>query len=64
MFVGIYSRLRVVVKFSHWISSSCSSVLMLLFCLPISAMSRLKSPHRVCIWLGCAVTWSVIAVLR
>ena len=45
-------------------SSSCGGVLLLLFCLPISAMSRLKSPHRMCMWFGCVVIWLVIAVLR
>ena len=64
MFVGIYSRLRVVVKFFHWMSSSCGGVLLLLFCLPISAISLLKSPHKMCVWFWCAVIWLVIAVLR
>ena len=50
MFVGIYSRLRVVVKFFHWMSSSCGGVVVLLFCLPLSAISLLKSPHR-CVYV-------------
>ena len=62
--VGIYSRLRVEVKFFHWMSSSCGGVLPLLFCRPVSAMSRLKSPHKMCIWFGCVFIWLVIAVLR
>ena len=64
MFVGIYSKLRVVVKSFHWISSSCGGVLMLLFYLLVSTMFCLKSPHRMCMWFGCVVIWSVIAVLR
>ena len=38
-----------MVKFFHWRSSPCGGVLMLLFYLPVSAMSRLKSPHKMCI---------------
>ena len=45
-FVGIYSRLRVVVKFFHWMSSSCGGVLLLLFCLLVNTIPLLKSPHR------------------
>ena len=37
---------------------------MLLFCLPLSAMSRLKSPHNAYMWLGCEVIWLVLSVLR
>ena len=37
---------------------------MLLFCLPLSAISQLKSPHSVYIWLGCIVIWLVISFLR
>ena len=47
MLVGIYSRLRDVVKFFHWKFSSCGGLLVLLFCRPLSAMSRLKSQHNV-----------------
>ena len=54
MFVGIYSKFRDVVKFFPWMSSSCGGVLVLLFCLPISGMSRLKSPHKMYVWFGCA----------
>ena len=61
MLVGIYSRLRDIVKFFHWKSSSCGGVLVLLFCLPLSAMSWLKSPHSVYMWLGCRVIWLVIS---
>ena len=64
MFVGIYSRLRIVVKFFHWMSSSCGGTLLLLFYLPVSAISLLKSPHKMCVWFGCAIIWLVIAVLR
>ena len=47
MLVGMYSRLRDVVKFFHWKSSSCGGVLVLLFCLLLSAISLLKSPQSV-----------------
>ena len=63
MFVGIYSKFRDVVKFFHWMSS-CDGVLVLLFCLPICAMSRLKSPHKMYVWFGCAAIWLVIVILR
>ena len=45
-------------------SSSCGGVLLWLFCLPMSAISRLKSPHKICMWLGCLVIWLEISVLR
>ena len=64
MFVGIYSKFRDVVKFFHWMSSSCGGVLVLLFCLPISAMSRLKSPHKMYVWFGCAAIWLAIVILK
>ena len=47
MLVVIYSKSRDVVKFFHWKSSSCGGVVVLLFCLPLSAISLLKSPHSV-----------------
>ena len=47
MLVVIYSKSRDVVKIFHWKSSSCGEVVMLLFCLPLSVMSLLKSPHSV-----------------
>ena len=34
---------------------------MLLFCLSLSAISRLKSPHSVYMWLGWVVIWLVIS---
>ena len=30
----------------------------------MSAMSRLKSPHRMYVWFGCAEIWLVMVVLR
>ena len=33
------------------------------FCRPISAMSLLKSPHRMCIWFGWLVVWFVMFVV-
>ena len=63
MLVGMYSRFRFVVKVFHWMSSSCGGVWLLLFCLPVSAISLLKSPHKMCVWFGCAFIWLVIVVL-
>ena len=63
MFVLMYSRLSESVKFLHWMSSSCGGVLVLLFCLPMSAISRLKSPHSIYVWLWCAEIWVVIVFL-
>ena len=37
---------------------------MLLFCLPLSAISQLKSSHNVYMLLGCMVIWLVISFLR
>ena len=64
MLVGMYSRLRDVVKYFHCRSSSWGGVLVLLVCLPRSAISLLKSPHSMYMWFGCVVIWLVISVLR
>ena len=36
----------------HSISSDCGGVVVYPFCRPIRAISLLKSPHRICVWLG------------
>jgi hypothetical protein len=51
---------RLFVNARHSISSACGGVVMYLFCLPIKAMSMLKSPHRMCMWLGWLVVCCVI----
>ena len=53
MLVGIYARDRLSVYVFHFRSSSCGGVNLCSFCLPISAISLLKSPHRIYVWFGC-----------
>ena len=36
----------------HSISSVCGGVVVYPFCRPIRAISLLKSPHKICVWLG------------
>jgi hypothetical protein len=47
VFVRMYSKFKDAVKILYCISSSCGGVLKLSFCLPISAISQLKSSHKV-----------------
>jgi hypothetical protein len=44
----------------HSIFSACGGVVMYSFCLPIRAMSLLKSPHSMCMWLGWLLVCCVI----
>lgn len=43
----------------HFVSYGCGGVI-LSFCQPIRAISLLKSPHRMCLWFGCVVIFSVM----
>ena len=49
----MYVRDRLSVYVFHLKSSSCGGVILCSYCLPISAISLLKSPHSMCVWLGC-----------
>ena len=53
MLVGIYARDRLLVYVFHLRSSSCEGVNLCSFCLPISAIPLLKSPHSIYVWFGC-----------
>ena len=44
----------------HSISSVWGGVVLNSFCLPIRAISLLKSPHSMCVWFGCELSWCVI----
>ena len=46
MLVGIYVSCMESVKVLHSMSSICGGVLPKSFCLPIRAISLLKSPHK------------------
>ena len=53
MLVGIYARDKLSVYVFHLRSSSCGGVNLCSYCLPISAISLLKSPHSMFVWFGC-----------
>ena len=53
MLVGIYARGKLSVYVFHIRSSSCRGVNLCSFCLPISAISLLKSSHNIYVWFGC-----------
>ena len=53
MLVGMYARDRLSVYAFYLRSSSCGGVILCSYCLPISVISLLKSPHSMCVWLGC-----------
>ena len=48
----VYSKLRLSVNTSHCVSSAWGRVLLFSFCLPMSAMSLLKSPYSIYVWFG------------
>lgn len=45
--------MEVICEITPSISSGCGGVVLCSFCRPIRAMSLLKSPHSMCMWLGC-----------
>ena len=52
MFVGTYVSCRLFINARHSIFAACGGVVMYSFCLPIKAISLLKSPHTMCVWFG------------
>ena len=58
--MGMYVSWRLFVNVRHSISSVCGGVVVCSFCLPIRAMSLLKSPHRMCMWFGWFVACCVM----
>ena len=67
--MGIYVSWRLFVNVCHSISSACGGVITYSFCLPIRAMSLLKSPHRISVWFGwlvfcCVMFCCIIGISR
>ena len=58
--MGMYVNWRLSVNLHHSMCFVCGGVVLYLFCRPIRAMSLLKYPHKMCMWLGCVVVCCAI----